>query len=282
MKRFFAVLLALVLLAAVPALAEEEDTREDWENFDSRFGFYLSFPSDELTIVEEDWAGFQAECFVPIETARVPSGLICRGSRFSGRDWARGQRLEIPEPEAELNMPFDCAVYQTNATLTEEWIVSAADADYAFIIFYEAGDPEGWGKVFHSVLETLEFPSQPAVNDDFFLDFFQGGAAGMQFIDVVIDEDAEPITLVPYRDLNNFRLETLVWDDETFTVSEAYPIYTADPLAPGDNLNIYVYFEDMLPNLRIRYTDEEGSPQCFYLFESGRDGSLLLLTEDEL
>ena len=104
----------------------------------------------------------------------------------------------------------------------------------------------------------------------------------MQFIDVVYDEDAEPITLVPYRDMKDFVLEALTWDDEAFTVSEAFPLYAADPLSPGDNLNIYCYFADFLPVLRIRYTDAEGNAQCLYITDSGRDGSLLLLDEDAL
>lgn len=278
MKRFFCILLTFCFLCCgiVPGVAE------DWTLFESRYGFTLWYPEDQMEFWIDDWYEETAEAFCPLEDESGVAEMVCRGSRFSVVIWDDYTRISDDDMDADLGYPFEVTAYTDGDVIVEQWIVSAADADYVFIIQYEQGDPQGWAPLFHSVLETLEFPSQPAVSDDFLLDFFQGGAAGMQFIDVVIDEEAEPISLVPYRDMNHFRLETLVWDDETFTVSEACPIYTADPLSPGDNLNIYVYFEDFFPNLRFSYTDADGKEYCWYLFESGRDGSLMLLTEDEI
>jgi hypothetical protein len=207
--------------------------------------------------------------------------MVFAGHRFSMLQWDGYSRVTL-EPNISLDYPCEVTAFTDDEVVLEQWIVSAPDGDYVFILQYEADDPCNWRQLFYSVLGSVEFPSQPVQNVDFLLDFFQGGAAGMQFIDVIHDEDAEPITLVPYRDMKDFVLEVLTWDGEACAVSEAVPLYTADPLSPGDNLNIYCYFTDVFPDLRLRYTDENGDPQCRYITQSGRDGSLLLLAEDEL
>ena len=107
---------------------------------------------------------------------------------------------------------------------------------------------------------------------------------------VLIQETGEEIpcdgkiVLIPLREMTDFALEYLDWDwdfDDP-EPSVAMTLYAAAILAPGDNLRVSCYFEDIMPNLRVRYTDAEGEDQCFYLFQSGRDGSLMLLTESEL
>lgn len=287
MKRLFCMLLALCLFVC-PALAEYDDAYEDeydgddgWVYFESRFGFSAWYLEYEISQWEDIWNGQTAEFFCPVEDQSGNAFMVFAGHRFSMLLWDDYSRIPL-EPNISLDYPCEVTAFTDGSVVLEQWIVSVADGDYVFILQYEADDPCNWRELFYSILTSVEFPSQPAVTDDFLLDYFQGGAAGMQFIDVVYDEDAEPITLVPYRDMKDFVLEALTWDDEAFTVSEAFPLYTADPLSPGDNLNIYCYFTDFLPVLRIRYTDAEGNAQCLYITDSGRDGSLLLLDEDAL
>lgn len=278
MKRLFCILLALCLLGGF-ALAEDAG---DWKLFESSFGFTLWYSPGQLSFWEDDFDGEKAECFCPWEDQSGVAVLICLGSNFSPERWAGQTPVSLDEPVVGPEYPYEMTACTDGEVITEQWTVSVADGSYAFIVQYEAGDYQGWAPLFHDVLSTLEFPPQPVITDDFLLDFFQGGAAGMQFIDVVYDEDAEPITLVPYRDMEAFSLEYVEWDDDTFTVSRATPLYVADPLSPGDNLNIFCWFADVMPNLRIRYTDAEGNARCFLIFQSGRDGSLLLLPEDGL
>ena len=287
MKRLFCMLLALCLFIC-PAFAEYDDDYEDeydgddcWVYFESRFGFSTWYSEYEISQWEDKWNGQIAEFFCPLEDQSGNAFMVCAGRRFSMLQWDEYTRITV-EPNISLDYPCEVTAFTNEELTLEQWIVSAADGDYVFILQYEANDPCNWRQLFYSILASVEFPSQPVLNDDFLLDFFQGGAAGMQFIDVVYDEDAEPITLVPYRDMNDFALEVLTWDDKTFTVSEAFPLYAASPLSPGDNLNIYCYFSDVLPNLRIRYTDESGAAQCWYITQSGRDGSLLLLSENDV
>ncbi|MBR3741276.1 MAG: hypothetical protein IKN04_12620 [Clostridia bacterium] len=282
MKRLCCMLLALCFLccAAVPGIAEAYG--EDWTLFESRFGFTLWYPEDQLDLWTDDWLEETAECFCPWDDQSGVAELVCRGSRYSAMMWDDYTRISDDELDADFGLPFEVTAYTDGETIAEQWIVSAPDADYVFIIEYEVGDPQGWAPLFHSVLETLEFPGQSAGNADFRVDFYQGGAAGMQFTDMVVDEDADPIVLIPLREMREFALEYLDWDFDAMTPTVAMTLYAAAYLAPGNNLRVSCYFEDIMPNLRVRYTDAEGEAQCFYLFQSGRDGSLMLLTESEL
>ena len=302
LKRLCCFPLALCLLISVAVHAEE--TEETWELYESPYGFSLWYDA-QLYLMEdnrEDGAIvlYPLSLYTPLES-RDESGRIAvpidekmqAGIRIEqpappvDADWTPSPDHAPLEKELDIAWPYLCTTMRL-----ENQVPGSYTADDLFVflptcffsasIVYPQGDPDGWGEKLWDVLSTLEFPPQPVVNDDFMLDYFQGGAAGMQFIDVVYDEDAEPITLVPYRDMKDFVLETLTWDGEAFTVSEALPFYAANPLSPGNNLNIYCYFADVLPNLRIRYTDADGEAKCFYIFQSGRDGSLLLLTESEL
>ena len=281
MKRFFCVLLALCLLGSVSPAAGSEREPEDRTLFNSRFGFSLWYPADVLSQWNEDWNGKTAEYFCPWEDHSGNAFLACLGSRFSMAQWDGYARLPLEGGAAAPDYPFEAAAFTDGEVVVEQWIVSVQKGDQVFIIQYEQGDPQGWGGLLRSLLETLEFPPQPAENSDFSLDFAQNGAAGARLTDVVYDEYADPITLTPFRDMRNFVLEALTWDDESFTVAQASPIYAASILSPGDNLNIYCYFSDVLPVLRVRYTDGDGNAQCLYFAQSGRDGSLLLLRENE-
>lgn len=279
MKRFFCILLALCLLA--PAALAESETGE-WTLFESRFGFTLWYPADRLDFWIDDWYEETAEAFCPLEDESGVAEMVCRGSRFSVMLWDDYTRISDDEIGADLGYPFEVTAYTDGDAVVEQWIVSAPDADYVFIIQYEPGDPQGWAPLFHAVLETLVFPGQSAGNADFSLDFYQGGAMGMVFTDLVVDEEAEPIVLIPLREMRDFSLEYLEWDFDTMAPAVAMNLYAATYLSPGNNLRVSCYFEDVMPNLRVRYTDAEGEAQCFYLFQSGRDGSLMLLTESEL
>ncbi len=280
MKRLCCMLLALcILCCAVPVLAEDA---EEWTLFESRFGFNLWYPEDQLDFWIEDWCEETAEFFCPVDDESGVAEMVCRGSRYSAMMWDDYARISDDELDADFGLPFEVTAYTDGEIIAEQWIVSAQDADYVFIIQYETDDYQGWAPLFHSVLETLEFPAQPAENADFRLDFFQGGAAGMQFTDMVVDEDAEPVVLIPLREMTDFALEYLDWDFESMEPTVSMTLYAAAILSPGENLRVSCYFEDIFPNLRVRYTDGEGEEQCFYLFQSGRDGSLMLLTEDEL
>ena len=300
MKRLFCVLLAFCLLLCVPAGAEETQ----WTAYESPYGFKLWYDPQSYFIEDgrEDGAVivYPLALYTPLESRNEKGQLAVPKNEAL----QAGIRIEEPALPVDANwtpppdriplekeLDFSCPSFCTTMLL-ENGVPSPYTVDDLFVLLptcffsagiaYPQGDPDGWSEKLWDVLSTLEFPPQPVVNQDFLLDYFQGGAAGMQFIDVVYDEEAEPITLVPYREMKDFVLEALIWDEEAFTVAQALPLYAASPLSPGENLNIYCYFSDVLPVLRMRYTDAEGNAHCGYITQSGRDGSLLYIPEGEL
>ncbi len=276
MKRMISLLLALCLFCA-PALAE--DLWEEVDVFESRFGFTLFYPSDRLSVKEEEWEGWAAECFRPVDPAAGPALMVCRGSRFSGGAWRDGPRLETDEPDADPALPFDLRVYDGGDTVAEEWILAGADCDYAFILLYPKDDPDGFAEVFHDMLTLMDVPAQPAQTEFFRLDY-EAEWDRENFVDVVVDEDAEPMMLTVLRDVSDFALEYVDWED--FEPVSAEALYEESFLAKGDGVRIYAYIPDMLPNLRVSCRGTDGEEQCWYISQSGRDGSLLLLPENGL
>ena len=166
MKRLFCALLALCLLCCAAFQGVAESQEEEWTLFESRFGFTLWYPADQLDLWIDDWLEETAECFCPWEDESGVAELVCRGSRYSAMMWDDYTRISDDELDADFGLPFEVTAYTDGETIAEQWIVSAPDADYVFIIEYEVGDPQGWAPLFHSVLETLEFPGQSAGNAD--------------------------------------------------------------------------------------------------------------------
>lgn len=281
MKRFFSVLLALILLCGLMTAvhAEADGDTDEYMLLESRFGYTLWFSWEELSHWSAEWEGAPAECFCPWDDETGVAALICRGHRFSASLWDGCARVDLDEPDVDPGYPFEVTAYTDGEVVSEQWIVSATDGDYVFILQYEEGDPMGWGDMLRSVLDSLEFPGQGAENVSFRLDFFEGGAAGMQFKDVVVDEDAEAVVILPFQLMMNVSLEKVIWDEDTFKPVGGEAVFSAPFLSAGDNLRIFCYFDDVLPALRLRYMDMDGQNICLYLAQSGRDGSLLLLDE---
>lgn len=107
---------------------------------------------------------------------------------------------------------------------------------------------------------------------------YQGGAMGMQFIDVVVDEDAGVMSLWPNQDVSNVVLERLYWD----AYMAATIIYQADALSSSQVINLKAYLYDAMPAFRVTCVNAAGLTERWYLADSGEDGSLLLLPPDEI
>ena len=280
MKRLIFILLALSLTMSA-ALGENE-----WKQFESGYCFSLWY--DDTRFAVDSWQdehrGLVERFQFRYENAAAYLEIISLGETDDEEKRWMDQGLTPMDvymaPALDLALPWEYACYGNDDLTVEEWIVTADNGVFSFVISRPAKDPQHWDEALFSILSTLEFPPQPAVNADMRLDYFQGGAAGMQFIDVVADEGAEPIVLLPLREMKDFALEKIIWDAEALAPLSVEPLYTADTLAPGDNLKIFCYFTDALPDLRVVYTDAEGAAWRLNIFQSGRDGSLLLIPEE--
>ncbi|MBQ7454961.1 MAG: hypothetical protein IJS53_00840 [Clostridia bacterium] len=266
MKRFVCLLAALALL---PVFAFAETPV-----YEDAYPFTLYY-NEELFVPGENGAWVLPNVLRPRDEASMAS-----------LSWYPLYDAETPEASEEISLELDLAlpcaysVWEADGTAFEQLTVYATDEAWVFLLLYPADDPDGWGAALRGALLTLEFPPQAAVAGSFRLDFFQGGAAGMRFLPVVVEEDADPFVLMPRDTVTDFVLERLEWDFEGFTVASAETVYAADVLEPGDNLLISSWFTDVLPTLRVRCVNAAGQAECWYLFQSGRDGSLMLWGED--
>ena len=275
MKRF-ACLLLLLLLPLISAGAEETE-------YESPYGFTLTYDDAVFTVTELDDADPETLFSFLLQPRQegVMASMACAVLPPAEEDWtAEESPFALMEDDFDLAIRHACFCAQWEGeNPAVEWNLCVFAPD-DFFIFKVAFDEEAaaWGGQLWDVLHTLQFPPQPAVSGPFRLDFFQGGAAGMQFIPVVVEEEAEePITLRCFDTVRDFVLEKVIWDEETMEPAAFEPLYAAHTFGPGDNLNIYTFLPDVLPNLRFRCTETDGREICLYIFQSGRDGSLLLM-----
>ncbi len=153
--------------------------------------------------------------------------------------------------------------------------------EIVFDMHYPADGQEQWGKLFESMLKTLEFPPLGDDVSSLELDFFNGDQAGVEYTDIVVDEDEGPFVLHFSGKTDGFVLEQVEWDRETLTVTKATPLYSADSMSAGNALKIYGYLADVLSEFRVRWTDP-WSENCFYLTQSDKDGSLHFVNEADV
>lgn len=107
---------------------------------------------------------------------------------------------------------------------------------------------------------------------------FQGGAMGMRFIDVTVDEDADILSLWPSQDVTDVVLEKLSWD----AYLSAEVVFRAERLASNEVVNLRAYLYDAMPAFRVTCVNAAGESERWYLADSGEDGSLLLLSAEEI
>lgn len=305
MKRIASILLALALLCGASAGAEEAD----WQACESECGISFFYDAnvfgvdvsarDGAVLVyplalsekteERNEAGFavawkdrqnQAAIRISGPYAGGPEGAV-------PEDWMPPEEFAPLSGEMDLALPCWICRHEIEDEIIgpyacDEIVARGTDDLYHLYVAYPQGDPDGWGEKLWEIMETMEFPPQAAEAGAIRLDFFQGGAAGMRFIDVIADEEAEPFVLRFREAVSDFALEKLIWNDEPFEIAEAETLYAADALSPGDNLKVFCWFSDVLPDLRVRCVNARGEKECWYLYESGRDGSLMLLSEEEM
>lgn len=123
----------------------------------------------------------------------------------------------------------------------------------------------------------------PATCGAFSLDWFQGGAMGIRFIDVTVDEEGADLCIRVDRDVLGFRLEQVWWDD--MRQAEVRPLFTADVFESNQALHIRTYLPEVMPTLCVSGwvgESSDGHFECWYIMDSGEDGSLTLMSAEEL
>lgn len=113
----------------------------------------------------------------------------------------------------------------------------------------------------------------------FRLDYFQGGAMGMRFLDITVDEGGAQLSLWANDAVTDFTLEQLDWFAPEAPAVTAR--YAAAELPAKHGLNITAELPEVLPTLRVRCIGADGTPECWYIACSGEDGAMLLLSAED-
>ena len=302
MKRLVCLLLALLLFPCVVSLAD----LEDWEYYES-WDFTIRYP-DYLQVygVPEEETGWNMDVFEETDGTDEngkPHILLCV-IRAAEEDWAlwretacfpdtwgemeQFQRLPVDEPDINLEVSMDMA-YALYRSLDGMWTREVIflespteDLDYVIVLQFPTEDDGNYQNILHWMLDTLTFPNLGTASGSFTLRSEYTAAGDTAVAEVQIDEEAPAIWLYAEALITDFAVEQVEWDDAAFTVSAVTTLYSTPRLSPGDVIAIRAYMPDMLPTLRIRGINPEGTEEIWYITESGMDGSLMLLSEADV
>lgn len=97
-----------------------------------------------------------------------------------------------------------------------------------------------------------------------------------QFYNVSIDDQGEAILLSTNGLVYDLTLEYGSWDMDGMVFYPSSTVFAASSLSYSDAVILHLYIPDVMSNMRLTYTTNEGVIQK-YIFQSGKDGSILLL-----
>lgn len=97
-----------------------------------------------------------------------------------------------------------------------------------------------------------------------------------QFYNVSIDDQGEAILLSTNGLVYDLTLEYGSWDMDGMVFYPSSTVFAASSLSYSDAVILHLYIPDVMSNMRLTYTTNEGAIQK-YIFQSGKDGSILLL-----
>ena len=132
-----------------------------------------------------------------------------------------------------------------------------------------------------AVLVCLALGLSCAVADEagsFRFDWFAGGAMGMQFTEITVDEEADILSIWPNCTVTDVVLEKMDWTEG----KAPEVLYTADTMESNQVINLKGYLSDAMPAYRITCVNAEGETERWYLDQSGEDGSLFLLEREAI
>ena len=97
------------------------------------------------------------------------------------------------------------------------------------------------------------------------------------------DEPEARVFLIPSKAVRDFKLIELTFksgDDEGNIVYDKKVLYQTKTLTPKKPLLADVHMFGTIPNLGISYVDDSGRTHKYIVYQSGKDGSVLLAKED--
>ncbi len=100
-----------------------------------------------------------------------------------------------------------------------------------------------------------------------------------QIAEVILDKEGEMVFLYTDRSVHNVTLAYGSWNEDGTEFTAEYTVFATPMLTPGDAAMIQLSIPDVMPNVRLTYqTGNETVVE--YISQSGKDGTILLLSED--
>lgn len=97
---------------------------------------------------------------------------------------------------------------------------------------------------------------------------------------IIIDEKGEQVLLTASSDIYNVKITSVYYIEESNTFEDLNQYFAASMFSKGDSILISTYIPDVMPNLKLSYTLPDGTTRNRYIFQSGMDGSLMLITNN--
>lgn len=98
--------------------------------------------------------------------------------------------------------------------------------------------------------------------------------------EIIIDPSGTSMVFTTSETLKNVRLMGVSYNGELFDEGLIY--YDKESFTPEDAILITTVIPEGMPDLLLSYTDGNGNQKNYYISQSGVDGTLELLEEDEI
>jgi len=96
-------------------------------------------------------------------------------------------------------------------------------------------------------------------------------------VDCGTDGQGQPIRFTADGQVRNVRLSTVHYNDYTGGFDELGLLWYATSMQSGEVLRLLTWIPETMPYLKISYQGKDGREQAWFISQSGKDGSLILL-----
>lgn len=108
-------------------------------------------------------------------------------------------------------------------------------------------------------------------------DTFQGGAMGIEFIDIVIDDGADILSVWANDTVSDVVLDEVIAENGSCYTRT---IFTKDSLASNQVLNMTAYLGEAVPRFRVTCKNASGALERVYITQSGENGEMMLMSAE--
>lgn len=126
--------------------------------------------------------------------------------------------------------------------------------------------------------EPISSPGEPETDPiSVCLDWELDKSAYQNRAEITLDEDGAVVCITTGKELTDIVLEYGNWDMDGVVFTPEQKIFFSESMSPETILVLHTYFSDVMPNIRITYKTKSGTEFSHFLFQSGMDGSIMLM-----